>query len=903
MPSRIMIVEDEVIFALDLRRRLESLGHTIVANVTSGEAAVQEFEQVQPDLVLMDLRLAGEMDGIEAAEAIRSQRAVPVVFLTAYADEERLARARLVLPFGYLLKPVGDRELQVTIEMALYIHEADRQRRRAEEAVRISEKNYHELFNTAKEAIFVHDMETGEILDVNRSMCEMFGYTREEAVKLSVEDLSQGEPPYTMDHARRWIRKAVEEGPQCFEWLAKRKSGELFWDETNLKHVVIGGQDRIAAFVSDITGRKQSEEAQQREHARMMSILDAVPDGIYIVSQQWDIEYINPVIEREFGPVEGRKCYEYFHDRTEACPWCKNDEVFAGKSVQWEWYSFKNDRHYDLFDTPVKNAGGGISKFEIFHDVTKIKQLEKERERAGIFMQTVVDGLPDALMVINRDYTIALANRTAHELAGGGGPTAAGLKCHQVTHKSSTPCEDTEQPCPLRQVVATKAAVTVEHLHEDAEGRAVAVEIRAAPILDEEGEVKQVIETYRDITERKRAEEEKLAFERQVQHAQKLESLGLLAGGIAHDFNNLLMTILGNAELALDELSPHAPARDSIHEIEDASKRAAELAGEMLAYSGRGRFVIEPIDLGRLVEETAHLLEISISKKAVLKYNLADNLPSIDGDATQIRQIIMNLLTNASEAIGDRSGVIALSTGAMDCDRAFLAEADEDLGAGRDEPLHEGTYVYLEVADTGCGMDKATIGKIFDPFFTTKFAGRGLGMSATQGIVRGHKGTIKIDSELGKGTTFKVLFPASELPANGSAIRPRDQGVAEGWQGEGTVLIVDDEERIRVVIKKMLGRMGFDVLTASDGGEGVEVFREHADEVVCVLLDLTMPHMDGEETFREMRRIRPDVKVILCSGYSMHSITQRFAGKELAGFIQKPYKMAALKEKLIAVLG
>ncbi|MCP4664503.1 MAG: response regulator [bacterium] len=898
MSARIMVVEDEIAFAFDLRNRIENLGHTVVAHVTSGEAALQKVEQVQPDLILMDIRLSGKMDGIEAAEAIRSQRDLPIVFLTAYADDEELARARLVLPYGYLLKPIEDRELKVTIGMALYAHEADRRRRRAEETIKISERNYHGIFNAANDAIFVHDIEAGAIVDVNRSMCEMFGYTREEAVKLRMDDLSQGEPPYTMDHARQWIRTAVE-GPQRFEGPAKRKNGEIFWCEINLMHVVIDGLDRIAAFVSDVTVRKQAEEVRQLERARLVSILDAIPDGIYIVSQQWNIEYINPGIEREFGPVEGRKCYEYFHDRTEVCPWCKNPEVFAGKSVQWEWYSFKNDRHYELFDTPFKNADGSISKFEIFHDVTERKQLEKERERAGIFMQTVIDGAPDVLMVVNRDYTIALANRMVHELAGGKDPVAACMKCHQITHRSATPCDDLEHPCALKLVVATKAAVTVEHLHVDAEGRAVAVEIRAAPILDEEGEVLQVIEVCRDITERKRAEEEKLALERQVQHAQKLESLGVLAGGIAHDFNNLLMTILGNAELALDELSPHAPARDSIQAIEDATKRAAELTKEMLAYSGRGRFVVETIDLGKLVEEMAHLLDISISKKAVLKYNLADNLPSIDGDATQIRQIIMNLLTNASEAIGDKSGVIALSTGAMDCDRAWLDEAGEDLSAGLDEPTHEGIYVYVEVADTGCGMDKATIGKMFDPFFTTKTAGRGLGMSATLGIVRGHKGTIKIHSELGKGTTFKVLFPANESPENGAASRRRDEGGAEGWQGEGTVLIVDDDQRIRAVVKKMLGRMGFDVLTAPDGCEGVQVFREHADEIVCVLLDLTMPHMDGEETFREMRRIRPDVRVILCSGYSMKSATQQ----EPAGFIQKPYKMAALKDKLIEVLG
>jgi CheY-like chemotaxis protein len=365
------------------------------------------------------------------------------------------------------------------------------------------------------------------------------------------------------------------------------------------------------------------------------------------------------------------------------------------------------------------------------------------------------------------------------------------------------------------------------------------------------------------------------------------------------------MVILGNADLALEELSPHAPARESIREIEKASKRAAELAKQMLAYSGKGRFVIEPIHLNEFVEEMSHLFEVSISKKAVLKFNFADSLPSFDGDATQIRQIIMNLLTNASEAIGDENGVIALSTGAMDCDRAYLDGVNETLRAGLDDPLPEGLYTYVEVADTGCGMDKETIEKIFDPFFTTKFTGRGLGMAAVLGIVRGHKGAIKIYSEVGKGTTFKVLFPADVAPEEDQGLPQTQRGANEDApvpRLSGTVLIADDEETVCAVAKQMLEHMGLSVLTASGGREAVELLREHADEIDCVLLDLTMPHMDGEQAFRELRRIRPDIKVILCSGYSEQDATQRFAGKSLAGFLQKPYTIAALRGKFEEVL-
>jgi CheY-like chemotaxis protein len=262
----------------------------------------------------------------------------------------------------------------------------------------------------------------------------------------------------------------------------------------------------------------------------------------------------------------------------------------------------------------------------------------------------------------------------------------------------------------------------------------------------------------------------------------------------------------------------------------------------------------------------------------------------------------MNLITNASEAIGDRSGVIVLSTGAMDCDRAYLDDANNVLLSGLEEPLPEGVYTYFEVADTGCGMDAETIEKIFDPFFTTKLTGHGLGMSAVLGIVRGHKGVLKIDSEVGKGTTFRVFFPANEPSDNDVAVRRKDKAEVKDWRGSGTVLIVDDEETVCAVGKQILERMGFSVLTAPDGRAALKVFREHADEIVCVLLDLTMPHVDGKEAFRAMQRLHPGVRVILCSGYNEQDAIGRLTGIGLAGFIQKPYNMATLKEKLVEVL-
>jgi len=396
----------------------------------------------------------------------------------------------------------------------------------------------------------------------------------------------------------------------------------------------------------------------------------------------------------------------------------------------------------------------------------------------------------------------------------------------------------------------------------------------------------------RDSSERRRAEDDRLKFLSQIQQTQKLESLGVLAGGIAHDFNNLLMAVLGHADLALDALPGTSEARDDLAEIRAAAQRATELCKQMLAYSGKGRFVIQAVELQKVVEEMLHMLRVSISKNSILKLNFSPNLPSVDADASQLRQVVMNLVVNASEAISERSGVITLSTGVMDCDRTYLSEA------WLDEQLPEGMYVFIEVADTGCGMDAETRARIFDPFFSTKFTGRGLGLAAVLGIVRGHRGAIKVYSELGRGSTLKVLFPVSHR----AEVRERGSLVRGIYEGKGTVLLVDDDESVRAVGRKMLERIGFAVVTASDGAEAIARFRERADDITCAIVDLTMPHVDGAETFRELRRMRPGVRVILSSGYNEQDVTQRFVGKGLAGFIQKPYQLSTLVSVLKEVL-
>ncbi|MBN8217604.1 MAG: response regulator [Spirochaetes bacterium] len=412
--------------------------------------------------------------------------------------------------------------------------------------------------------------------------------------------------------------------------------------------------------------------------------------------------------------------------------------------------------------------------------------------------------------------------------------------------------------------------------------------------------VEDGLKAARGAEHRARMEREKADLERQVLHVQKLESLGILAGGIAHDFNNLLTAVEGNLDLALLSLgapgaSPAAGAADFIRQAMAAARRAEDLTRQMLAYSGKGRFIKQWVDLSALVEENAHLLHASLSKRVGLTLELSTGLPGILIDPGQVQQVVMNLITNASEAIGDRDGRVTLATRLVHCD------SDELQGSRLEEKPDPGDFIALEVRDTGVGMDDETVRRVFDPFFSTKFTGRGLGMSAVLGILRGHQGAIFIESGLDRGTTVRVLFPV--LAASGSPAEPpsAEPERAPGRPG-ATILVIDDEEPVRLLCRSMLEHSGYRVLTAADGREGVDLLRAGSSRVDGVLLDLTMPQMDGVRAFAELRRIRPEVKILVTSGYSEQEVVRQFQGRGHEAFLQKPFGLAALQAALAKLL-
>lgn len=401
------------------------------------------------------------------------------------------------------------------------------------------------------------------------------------------------------------------------------------------------------------------------------------------------------------------------------------------------------------------------------------------------------------------------------------------------------------------------------------------IEFITTPVWDENGAIVSLVTTTRDVTERRQTA-------RVMHRTQKMESLGILAGGIAHDFNNLLVAMLGQASLAQAHLAPNHPAFTHVSKVVQAADQAAGLTRQLLAYSGGGQFTIHPLNLNKLIRESIDLLKVALPKQIVLELVLADELPLIEADIAQLQQVMMNLLINAAESVGERAGVIHVQTAVY-----AITPQDESYWRHTNQPLTSGDYVSLQIKDTGSGMSEETLSKIFDPFFTTKFTGRGLGLAAVLGIVRGHKGGLQVRSQPDEGTVFELLFPVSSATVELHQSEPVKSGTAV----TGLVLVIDDEAPVREAITDILEMEGIDVVTAANGDEGIALYQAQADAIDLVLLDLSMPGKSGHETFDALQTIDPNVRILLSSGYSEADATRGFAAPPLVGFVQKPYRL------------
>ncbi len=750
--KQILIVEDDRIVAEDIKQRLEKAGFAVSGCMPSGEKAVLNVKENKPDLVLMDIRLEGEMDGIEAADIIRREFYIPVVYLTAYADEKLLERVKTTEPYGYIVKPFQDQELKAAIEIALYKHKmeaAQKERRLAEQRLANSEVKYH-------------------------------------------------------------------------------------------------------------------------------SLMESMHDSAYICSTDKRIVYMNPAMIKNIGhDATGGLCSKAIFDLDEQCPWCVFEKVQKGESVITDVHNPKDNRHYRVSHAPIFNTDGTISKMTIYYDVTDQKEARKELLSAKLLAEKYINSLPGLFYVFDELRLVKwnsqwnkITGYSDKELATKYGPDFFEGEDKMLIEER------------MRQVFSDGASeVEAELVTKD--GRKIPYYFTGLrKYLNEKS---YLIGQGVDISSHKQVEEEKTKLEKQLQQAHKMEAIGTLAGGIAHKFNNSLSGIMGNIEL----LKMAGPDRKNIDKYADrmitSAKDMANLANQLLAYARGGKYRPKTISLTDFIDGTLSIINHKITSSIRVESDIPVDIFKIEGDQTQIQMLLSSVIANAAEATENE-----------DCIRITMRNEEVDEKLAKKHPgLKTGLYVCLKIIDYGKGMDEETRRRIFEPFFTTNFQGRGLGMAAVYGIVKNHNGWIGVDSEPGKGTTVSIYLPALDVQ-----IEKTEEPKIEIPKGHGTILLIEDEEMVMDVGKTMLEKRGYRVLGAKTGKEAVEIADRSDESIDLVLLDIGLPDMGGQEVYPLLKKARPSLKVIVCSGFSVEGPAQEVLNAGAQAFIQKPFVFAELLAKI-----
>lgn len=771
--------------------------------------------------------------------------------------------------------------------------------RATQDALREREQRYSSLVETAGCAIITLGLDY-RILEWNRGAEELLGWQA---------DAVLGKNYLETCLPREWRERVTKETGQVLTGRASigyenpvvTKNGEervALWNSQALIDTS-GNPYALVKIGQDITARKKAERALRAAQERLRFLLGTAPVVLFISRAEapHEVLFISETIQAltGFPPEEFTRDPSFWNSLVYAedlariqadasRPWRAGEtRIFEYRLRHREgpchWVHSEIRLTSDANGQPAERVGFAV-------DISDRKKAEEALRASEERFRRLFESAPLGIVIASPTGHPIRANEAICRMLGYTEEELRGKHFLEITHPEDG---HIEPPLVEKIIQGELDAVSLEKRYLHKNGSVVQASVTASVIRDADGRPLHGVVLIEDVTQKQREEAERKRLEVKLQHAQKLESLGIMAGGIAHDFNNLLTGILGYANLAAQE----APAgiRDYLEQINKAGHRAAELCEQMLAYAGRGRTVVGMVTISSLVQEMADLVRPSILPKITVGFELEPGLPPIEADGTQLRQVAMNLILNAAEAIGDRPGSILVRTGRQWCDHATLRSTYLE------NDLSEGNYVFLEVADDGCGMSPETRKKIFEPFFTTKFTGRGLGLAAVLGIVRGHRGAIQLESSPGQGTRFRILLPANV--DSSATLRPPSNSRGP----RGAILLVDDEDFIRDLGARVLEAAGYKVLQAVDGQQAVELFRERGQEICLVVLDLVMPRLNGERTLRALRQLDPDVRVLLASGYSEQEIGGSIQPKEVSGFLQKPFRPEELVLAVFKVLG
>jgi len=752
--------------------------------------------------------------------------------------------------------------------------------------LKTSESRFQTIFNSVGEAIFIHDTETGEILDVNERMCKMFACSREEAVNSDVSVFSSGTHPYTMEGALTKIKATLPGSPQIFDWHARTKDGRLFWVEISLRVARIGNDDRLIAVVRDISERKKAEEEKNNAIARFQTLVDSLDAVVYVADMEtYELLFINQygrkILQKD---ITGQICWQTLQaGQNGPCPFCTNDRLIGrdGKPADtliWEFQNTITKEWYECRDQAIQWIDGRLVRMEIAINITARKAADEalaaEKERLAVTLRSIGDG------VITTDTLgrVILINNVAEKLTGWSQQEAQGRHLPDifviVNEKTRQLCEN-----PVEKVLASgKIVELANHTALIArDGREYKIADSGAPILDREGHTIGVVLVFQDITEKQRMEEE-------ILKVKKLESVGVLAGGIAHDFNNILTAILGNISLALISGNLDEKTRKRLTEAEKASVRAKDLTQQLLTFSKGGEPIRETAPIADIIRDSADF--VLHGSNVSCRYLLPDDLWLADVDRGQISQVIQNLIINAKHAMPD-GGIIEVEAKNTES----LIPPDRDLpGPNR--------YIRITISDHGAGIPANLIDKIFDPYFTTKEKGSGLGLAISHGIITKHDGFISVRSKQGEGTTFTIHLPASTQKQ-----QPKEnRNIMETTRRKARIMIMDDEEIIRGVTGSMLTMLDHEALEAKDGREAIELYKRElaaGRPVDLIIMDLTIPGgMGGKEAAQEILAINPEAKLIVSSGYSNDPIMAHCQEYGFAATLDKPFQLDDLMDVL-----
>ncbi len=679
------------------------------------------------------------------------------------------------------------------------------------------------------------------------------------------------------------------------EVRVRKKDGTWKWSYTRGKISAYGPDNTPLQIIGthiDIDDLKRSQQIRLENEARLRIIMDQIPAILWTTDCHNKYTSLVGAGLNQLGiqPNEtvGRAIYDFHHSPDASVNMtAMHERTLKGESVRFEQQLQKTilDIHIEPLKNPEDEIVGCIG---LAIDVTSRKKTIEQLNRQRILLQTIFHSVTDVMIVTDRSHNIVMCNESIQIHFRCKEADLLGRPIRElITSGDQFDDEYLRVSYPNTRVLKP---FIVEYLRAD--GSQFQGETIVTPLRRSDDQITGYIQVIRDITDRIQIEEEKEQLHAQMLHSQKLESLGVLAGGVAHDFNNLLLAILGNTNLAILELNHDSPVMQNVKNIEIAARHAAKICERLLAYSGRRTYESSTFNLNQMVQETVDFLRTIVSPNAHVDLDLSAEKLLIHGDTGQVEQIVLNLLTNASEAVQSKSeaGHIHIRTGILDLNE----EGAENYYFC--ENINPGKFVFFEIQDNGIGMDEDCQIKMFDPFFTTKFTGRGLGLAGVSGIIRGHHGGLYVQSAVDCGSCFRVILPlvtesANDLNDDSSIDPPVPADV-------GSILVIDDDKAVCNVVNHVLRRFGFSVMIANSGSEGVEVFEQNRDSISAILLDMTMPGLNGVETFNLLKTRGIQIPVIMTSGLSEKDITNQMDQSDLVHFLKKPYK----PQKLITMV-